>query len=131
MSRIYSIRQLSREFDVTPRALRFYESKGLLNPARRGATRQYSERDRTRLRLTLRGRRLGFKLEECREIIDMHDSSRPDDVRQLLRLCEKINEHRVKLFSKLRDVEETLVEMDRVEANCLAEIRARLASAVG
>ena len=124
----YSIQQLSLEFNVTPRALRFYEDRGLLSPTRRSTTRLYSEQDRTRLRLTLRGKRLGFTLAECRDIIDMHDSSRPDDVRQLLRLCEKIREHRLKLLGKLRDVEETLVAMDKVEMKCLAEILARTRS---
>ena len=126
MCREYSILRLSREFNVTPRALRFYEDKGLLRPTRQGRSRLYSERDRTRLRLTLRGKRLGFTLEECREIIDMHDPARPHDARQLLRLCEKIREHRVKLLRKLHDLEETLFAMDRVEAQCLSELQSRI-----
>ncbi len=118
----YSIQQLSREFDVTPRALRFYEAKGLLAPARRGTTRRYSDRDRTRLRLALRGKRLGFSLEECREIIDMHAPGQPGGARQLLRLCGKIREHRADLLQKLRDIEATLVSMDEVESSCLVEL---------
>ncbi len=118
----YSIQQLSREFDVTPRALRFYEDKGLLTPARRGTTRLYSDRDRIRLRLALRGKRLGFSLEECREIIDMYDPRQPSSARQLLRLCDKIREHRSELLQKLRDIEATLVMMGEVEAKCLAEL---------
>lgn len=118
----YSIQQLSREFDVTPRALRFYEDKGLLTPTRRGTTRLYSDRDRTRLRLALRGKSLGFSLEECREIIDMYDPRQPGGVRQLLRLCDKIREHRSELLQKLRDLEATMVMMDEVEAKCLAEL---------
>jgi DNA-binding transcriptional MerR regulator len=118
----YSIQQLSREFEVTPRALRFYEDKGLLTPARRGTTRLYSDRDRIRLRLALRGRRLGFSLEECREIIDMYDPRQPSGARQLLRLCDKIREHRSELLQKLRDIEATLVMMGEVEAKCLAEL---------
>ena len=118
----YSIQQLSREFDVTPRALRFYEDKGLLTPARRGTTRLYSDRDRTRLRLALRGKRLGFSLEECREIIDMYDPRQPGSARQLLRLCDKIREHRSELLQKLRDLDATMVMMDEVEAKCLAEL---------
>jgi len=119
---IYSIQQLSREFGVTPRALRFYEDKGLLAPGRRGSTRLYSDRDRTRLRLALRGKRLGFSLQECREIIDLYDPSQPGGSRQLLRLCEKIREHRALLLAKLRDIEATLVAMGEVEAKCLAEL---------
>ncbi|MEO8224341.1 MAG: MerR family DNA-binding transcriptional regulator [Gammaproteobacteria bacterium] len=118
----YSIQQLSREFEVTPRALRFYEAKGLLTPARRGTTRLYSDRDRTRLRLALRGKRLGFSLEECREIIDMYDPRQPGGARQLLRLCDKIREHRAALLQRLRDIEATLVSMDEVESRCLAEL---------
>lgn len=118
----YSIQQLSREFEVTPRALRFYEDKGLLTPARRGTTRLYSDRDRIRLRLALRGKRLGFSLEECREIIDMYDPRQPGSARQLLRLCGKIREHRSELLQKLRDIEATLVMMDEVEAKCLGEL---------
>jgi DNA-binding transcriptional MerR regulator len=122
MQGVYSIRQLSREFSITPRTLRFYEDKGLLAPARRGSTRLYSDRDRTRLRLALRGKRLGFSLQECREIIDMYDPTRPGGSRQLLRLCEKIREHRALLLEKLRDIEATLVAMGEVEAKCLAEL---------
>lgn len=120
--RAYSIQQLSREFEVTPRALRFYEDKGLLTPARRGTTRLYSDRDRIRLRLALRGKRLGFSLEECREIIDMYDPRQPGGARQLLKLCDKILEHRSQLLQKLRDIEATLVMMGEVEAKCLAEL---------
>lgn len=122
MDGAYSIQQLSREFSVTPRTLRFYEGKGLLAPARRGSTRLYSDRDRTRLRLALSGKRLGFSLQECREIIDLYDPSRPGGSRQLLRLCDKIREHRALLLEKLRDVEATLVAMGEVEAKCLAEL---------
>ena len=118
----YSIQQLSREFEVTPRALRFYEDKGLLTPARRGTTRLYTDRDRIRLRLALRGKRLGFSLEECREIIDMYDPRQPSGARQLLRLCDKIREHRSELLQKLRDIEATLSMMGEVEARCFAEL---------
>jgi DNA-binding transcriptional MerR regulator len=122
---VYSIQQLSREFEITPRALRFYEDKGLLAPARRGTTRLYSDRDRTRLRLALRGKRLGFTLEECREIIDLYDPSRAGSGRQLLKLCDKIREHRGLLVQRLRDIEATLVAMDQVEQKCLAELLAQ------
>jgi len=119
MTGAYSITELSHEFDVTPRTLRFYEDRGLLSPARRGTTRIYSDRDRTRLKLVLRGTRLGFSLEECSEIIDMYDPSGRLNSRQLLRLCEKIREHRNALLAKLRDIEATLNAMDEVEQKCL------------
>lgn len=118
----YTIQQLAQEFGVTPRALRFYEDKGLIAPARRGQTRLYSDRDRTRIRLVLRGQRLGFSLEECREVIDMYDPKQAGGARQLLRLCDKIREHRAELLQKLRDIEATLVTMGDVEAKCFAEL---------
>jgi DNA-binding transcriptional MerR regulator len=123
MKQSHSIQELAREFGVTSRTLRFYESQGLLSPGRRGSTRVYSERDRTRLKLALRGRRLGLSVEECKEIIDMYDPSRPRNPRQLLRLCEKIREHRAALLEKMRDIEATLNAMDEVERRCLEELR--------
>ncbi|MFQ5635606.1 MAG: MerR family DNA-binding transcriptional regulator [Gammaproteobacteria bacterium] len=123
MSDGFSIQQLAREFGVTPRALRFYEDRGLLRPARRGRTRVYSDSDRVRLRLTLRGKRLGFSLEECREIIDLYDPSQPDEPRQLLHLLARIRDHRAALLQKLADVQATLKAMDEVELQCLASAR--------
>ena len=123
----YTIKTLSRDFDITPRALRFYEDKGILSPARRGTTRLYSDRDRTRLKLTLRGKRLGLTLEECREIIDMYDPRQADDSAQLVKLCQKIREHRFSLVSKIKDIEETLQAMDDVEKDCLEKLAANLA----
>ncbi len=82
-ARSYSITELAREFDITPRAIRFYEDQGILAPTRRGAsglTRVYSPRDRTRLKLTLRGKRLGLSLSQVRELIDMYES--PKDARR-------------------------------------------------
>lgn len=122
MQNTYSIRQLAREFDVTSRTLRFYEDKGLLAPRRSGTSREYSERDRIRLKLALRGKRLGFSLEECKEIIDLHDISGVNDEYQLLRLCDKIREHRAEMVAKLRDIEATLSAMDEVERDCLAQL---------
>jgi len=124
MSKPFSIAELSEAFDVTPRTLRFYEQRGILNPVRRGRTRLYSERDKIRLRLTLRGKRIGFSLGECLNIIDMHDPAQPDDSLQLLHLCQKIREHRVQLISKMKDIEETLNAMDGVEEQCLNQLHA-------
>jgi DNA-binding transcriptional MerR regulator len=122
MNQNYTIKTLARDFDITPRALRFYEDKGILSPSRRGTTRLYSERDRTRLKLTLRGKRLGLKLEECREIIDMYDPNQPDDSLQLLKLCEKIREHRASLVNRIKDIEETMRAMNEVEGKCLEKL---------
>ena len=118
----YSIQNLAEQFDVTPRALRFYESKGLLAPAKRGQTRIYSDRDKTRLLLTLRGKKLGFSLEECRDIIDMYDPSQSDNTQQLIRLCQKITEHRSALLEKMNAMEATLKQMDEVEKKCLDKL---------
>lgn len=122
MSCTYSITALSKQFGITPRTLRFYEHKGILDPERRGQTRVYTERDKTRLKLTLRGKRLGLSLEECCEIIDMYNPDQPNDTRQLLRLCQKIREHRAQLIEKIKDIEETLKAMDEVEQKCLGQI---------
>jgi DNA-binding transcriptional MerR regulator len=122
----YSIAELAREFAVTPRALRFYESKGLLEPRREGQRRIFSERDRVRLKLTLRGKRLGLTLEEITEIIDMYDPSGSSDAPQLLLLCTRIGAHRRLLLERLQDIQATLAAMDEVEKGCL-ETLARLA----
>ena len=127
VSQAYSIQELSREFDVTPRTLRFYEDKGLLAPERRGQTRVYRDRDRVRLQLTLRGKRLGLSLDECKDIIDLYDPTRPGDARQLVRLFQRIREHRARLLDQLRDIEATLRAMDEHEANCLAQFSAAAA----
>jgi DNA-binding transcriptional MerR regulator len=122
MTQTYTIATLSKEFGITPRTLRFYESKGILNPGRKGTTRLYTERDRVRLMLTLRGKRLGFSLEECNEIIEMYNSSQSDDTRQLIRLCQKIREHRAQLLGKMKSIEETLNAMDEMEEKCLKQL---------
>ena len=122
MKKSYSISELSREFSVTPRTLRYYEDKGLLKPARRGSTRIYSEGDRTRILLTIRGKRIGLSLDECREIIDMHDPEAPGDSRQLLYLIRKICEHRNIFLDKINDLEATLKVMNEVEKKCVEQL---------
>ena len=112
---------------MTPRTLRFYEDKGLLSPIRQGTTRIYCDRERTRLKLVLRGIRLGFSLHECREIIDMYDPTNRLNTRQFLRLCTKIREHRNALQAKMRDMEATLSTMDEVERTCLGALIANAA----
>jgi DNA-binding transcriptional MerR regulator len=120
----YGIRELAGEFQVTPRTLRFYEAKGLLTPLRQGRTRRYSEQDRVRLKLTLRGKRIGLSLQDIKEIIDMYDPLEQDDSRQLLHLCNKISGLRGDLLGRVREIEATLSAMDEVEANCLAKLMA-------
>ena len=119
MPETITIAELAEAFDVTPRTLRFYESKGLLSPQRRGSTRLYSERDRVRLKLILRGKRLGFSLEEITNIIELYDPQKPNNSRQTLLLFSKIQEHRRELIGRMRDIEHTLRAMDEVERDCI------------
>ena len=118
MSRQYSISELASEFDITTRSIRFYEEKGLLQPTRNGQTRIYSAADRTKLRLILRGKRLGLSLEESRDIIEMYDPQR-DNGPQLQRLIDKIREKREMLQRQLRDIETLLQDLDDAEARCI------------
>ncbi len=118
MSRQYSISELATEFDITTRSIRFYEEKGLLQPTRNGQARIYSAADRTKLRLILRGKRLGLSLEESRDIIEMYDPQR-DNSPQLQRLIDKIREKREMLQRQLRDIETLLQDLDDAEARCV------------
>ncbi|MED5390986.1 MAG: MerR family DNA-binding transcriptional regulator [Pseudomonadota bacterium] len=113
----FSISELSQEFDVTTRAIRFYEDEGLLEPHRQGRQRVYSSRDRVRLKLILRGKRLGFSLSEIGDIIDMYDSE-PGEVGQLQYFIEKISVRRKTLKQQRDDIEVTLKELDNIEKQC-------------
>lgn len=121
----YSISQLAKEFEITPRTLRFYESRGILSPRRQGTTRIYGERDRVRLILALRGRRAGLTVEDIREVIDMYDPNQPDDPRQTLVLLEKLREHRRELINKIKDINETLKAMDEIETRTMEVLNRR------
>ncbi len=113
MATTYSISDLAHEFDLTPRAMRFYEDMGLLQPERSGPggrNRVYSNRDRTRLKLTLRAKRLGLSLTEARELIDMYDSPR-DTQPQLRKFLEVLTGHRAQLEAQLAELEATLSEV--------------------
>lgn len=116
------IRQLTDEFDTTTRTLRFYEDKGLLSPERNGRNRIFSESDRTRLKLILRGKRMGFTLDEIREIIDMYED-KSDEVKQLKHLQQKIIEQRQSLLQKLADISQSLIELDNVDIGCKERMR--------
>jgi len=113
----YSIGELAKEFDITTRAIRFYEDKGLLSPERQGQTRIYNSAERTRLKLILRGKRLGLTLDESRDIINMYDHS-GSNAEQLKSLTEKIQQRRQNLQQQLHDIEVTLLELDEVQARC-------------
>lgn len=117
MADSYSISELAKEFDVTTRTIRHYEDEGLLSPQRRGQTRIYSKSDRTRLKLILRGRRLGLSLDEAGQIVNMYTPG-SDNIEQLQALIDKIDEHRKKLFQQQRDIEVMLNDLNDVENIC-------------
>jgi DNA-binding transcriptional MerR regulator len=106
----YTIGDLAREFDLTTRAIRFYEDCGLITPQRSGRNRVYSSRDRTRLKLTLRGKRLGLTLAEVKELVDMYESPR-DTEAQLRKYLVVLGEHRAQLEQQAADLQITLDEV--------------------
>lgn len=124
--RTWSIGELARHFDVTTRTIRFYEQEGLLHPQRRGQTRVYRDKDRVRLKLTLRGKRLGFSLAEIREVVDLYDAADGGGEKQLTRLLGILSEKREGLESQLRDLMAMQRELDDVETRA-REALARLA----
>jgi DNA-binding transcriptional MerR regulator len=129
MSRTYNISELASEFDVTTRTIRFYEDKGLITPERRGQTRIYSGADRTKLKLILRGKRLGFSLEESRRIIEMYHPG-DSNIEQLKVLLEGIRERKSLLERQLSDIEFMMVDLNESEQSCLdamAEIKVKQA----
>ena len=120
----YSISELAREFDVTPRAIRFYEDQGLLAPRRAGQRRIYTLRERTRLKLTLRGKRLGLTLAEIRELIDMYEPGR-DDRFQLERFRQVLETHRQSLLQQRADIEAQLAEIQTFEKRVQKQLKRR------
>ena len=119
----WTIAQIADEFGVTHRTVRHYEELGLLRPERRGSRRVYHRRDRTRLGLILRGKRLGFPLEEIRTIIELYDAPR-GKVSQLEYVLRQIGDRRSDLEQRRRDLDEALSELDGFEARCQAELAA-------
>lgn len=116
----YTITELAEEFAITPRAIRFYEDHGILNPKREGVGgrhRVYPARERTRLKLTLRGKRLGFTLSEIKDLIDMYESPK-DTQPQLQRFLGLLQQHREKLEQQREDLELTLSEIAAHEEEC-------------
>ena len=110
MSATFTIGELAREFDLTTRAIRFYEDSGLLSPQRSGRNRVYTQRDRTRLKLTLRGKRLGLTLAEVKELVDMYESPR-DTLPQLKKFLVVLAVHREQLEQQMADLDITLDEV--------------------
>ncbi len=124
-SQTYSISDLSRELDITTRAIRFYEEQGLLSPERRGLERVYSARDKVSLKLILRGKRIGFSLAECRELIELYDPT-GGNTRQLNSMLAKIAERRAQLEQQLLDIQQMQLELDTAEERCQQALAATL-----
>ena len=120
----FTITELAREFDLTPRAIRFYEEAGLLAPQRQGRQRIYSQRDRTRLKLTQRGKRLGLSLAEIRELVLMYESPR-DTEPQLRRYLDVLGAHRRDIEERLAELQTTLAEIASYEAEARRLLRSR------
>jgi DNA-binding transcriptional MerR regulator len=116
-SSTYSISDLARELDITPRAIRFYEEQGMLSPERRGLERIYSARDKVSLKLILRGKRIGFSLAECKELIELYDPA-SGNRKQLETFMHKIAERRLQLEQQLLDIQQMQLELDTAEERC-------------
>lgn len=117
MSKTYNISELAREFGVTTRTLRHYEDQGLVTPTREGINRIYSHRDRVRLKLALRGKRLGFSLSELRELFQLYDLAN-DERRQLEEFAVKLERRRAQLEQQREDVEVMLNEINFFSTQC-------------
>ena len=122
-NKTYSISDLAREFEITPRSIRHYEERKLISPTRNGSQRLYSKGDRVRLQLILRGKRIGFSLSEIREIIDMYDPSAGDE-KQIDHLIRKIAERRKALYQQQQDIKAMLVELEQLEQKLNQNIEA-------
>lgn len=121
MREYYTITELTREFDISTRTLRFYEDEGLIQPVRRGRTRLFRPSDRQLIRQILRGKRLGFSINEIREIVHIYKEP-PGEVGQLKLMIKRIEEKREDLRQKRRDLEETLAELDHAEEACVERL---------
>lgn len=121
MTEYHSITDLTREFDVSTRTIRFYEDEGLIKPLRRGRTRLFRPSDRVLLKQILRGKRLGFSIAEIREIIEVYRASKGEEP-QIRLMMARIQEKTAELEQKRRDIEETLAEMKTAEEQCIARL---------
>ena len=117
----YTIGELAKEFDITTRSIRFYEDEGLLHPQRKGQSRIYSAKDRTRLKLVLRGKRLGFSLGETKTIFDLYDNEQTEE-KQLQKMVELIAEKKQKLLQQQQDLAELLHDLSSLEQSCIESL---------
>ncbi|NGM86194.1 MerR family DNA-binding transcriptional regulator [Parapusillimonas sp. SGNA-6] len=120
----WTISELAHEFSITPRTLRFYEDQGIVSPTRDGRNRVYGPRDRTRLKLALRGKRLGLQLSEILSLINMYDGP-GDSTSQLRHYLDVLQKHRSVLEQQRKDLDETLAEIDRQQKDCEALLAQR------
>jgi DNA-binding transcriptional MerR regulator len=121
-TRLYTIGELAAEFDVTTRTIRFYESKGLISPARRGVARSYSRRDRARLKLILRGKNLGFSLEAIAEYLKLYDAD-PAHIAQTQMLLSGVESAIADLQAKRADLDRTLKELKEIRGQCIEHLK--------
>jgi len=124
MSITHTISELAKEFGVTTRTIRFYEDQGLLSPAREGTSRVFSNRDRVRLKLALRGKRLGFSLAEIRELFELYDVSR-DEKKQLEEFLSRLDRRRAHLEQQREDIEVMLNEINFFANQCRQRLRSQ------
>ena len=124
MDDLYTVNQLAEELGITPRTLRFYEAKGLLSPQRVGNNRVYSKRDRARLKLILRGKRLGFSLEEIKEYLDLYNVD-PAQQEQMRVLLARIRERLDALAQQRQDLEATVSELKEIETQVVSVLKER------
>jgi len=115
----FTITELAREFNITSRTIRFYEDQGLLSPRRAGRVRVYGKRDRTRLKLTLRGKRLGLSLAEIKELLELYDTAR-DESAQIYKFLVALSKRRAALEQQREDIEAVLSEIHALEKQCRA-----------
>ena len=127
MTTVYTITDLAKEFGVTTRAIRHYEDEGLLSPQREGTNRLFSNRDRVRLKLALRGKRLGFSLAEIRELFDLYDQAH-DERAQLEALLTTLARHRTELEQRREDLDVMLSEITFFETQCRKQLSAKTKS---
>jgi DNA-binding transcriptional MerR regulator len=119
----FSIGELAKSMDITPRSIRFYEEQGLLNPTRNGQNRIYLKKDKVRLKLILRGKRLGFSLAETKTLFDLYDSHQNSKV-QLEAMLKMTAKKRAHMQQQLEDIEMLKAELEDVEARCQDELNA-------
>ena len=121
LTKTFTIGELAKDIEITTRSIRFYEDEGLLSPERQGQTRIYKPKDKTRLKLILRGKRLGFSLQETKTIFEMYDNEDTEE-KQLNIMVQLINEKKQKLQQQQKDLAEIMADLTELERGCLASL---------